>query len=276
MRYLIAFLCAAQLGATTIAECRVRTNVVWADYIDYHELQQESDPNRCVIVGYTGHALAETLYGYVRVESVETYWDGIYEEITEAWSSFSQQATITGRTAGTTGYYRLYGDAAGFPLWAGDGGHWNVPEDSPFAPFTFGTPFTISMDLYSYISEGWMYGNVLLWGMEVYDSQQRSLAYFGWNRDSDPTDKIPVLQQSPEAVYAVRASQYCARAACIDTPVCLSKKRVSAAQDAHPVAEKGARAEVRRAPCRASDRGKIGVTRPNQHRKELQCSPCGA
>jgi len=53
------------------------------------------------------------------------------------------------------------------------GPNWGYEEHAPWVPFTFGVPFEIRGDLHTYRSEGVDSNNLLMHGMEVFDSEKR-------------------------------------------------------------------------------------------------------
>lgn len=122
-----------------------------------------------------------------------------YFETADAWASFSQQATITGRPTGTPGFYRLYGIQV---LGPSVGPGWGLEDLAPWVPFTFGVPFEIRGDLHLYRSEGFEVNNLVMYGMEVFDVNKNLLWTFGDRNYWEDRDHI-FVQQSPEAVYAI-------------------------------------------------------------------------
>ncbi|MCZ2078992.1 MAG: hypothetical protein LC130_28830 [Bryobacterales bacterium] len=192
MKYaMMALLFVGQLGATTLAECR--------SMIDIHgQIWEESDsgPQSCGTLG----AWAGASYGMLVAGVGVYYYDPpYYFETADAWASFSQQATITGRPTGTPGFYRLYGIQV---LGPSVGPGWGLEDLAPWVPFTFGVPFEIRGDLHLYRSEGFEVNNLVMYGMEVFDVNKNLLWTFGDRNYWEDRDHI-FVQQSPEAVYAI-------------------------------------------------------------------------
>lgn len=192
LKNLIVLLFACRLGAETFTQCDSMVDIYgWGTWT-----HSATDTYQCSSYG----SWATATYGILVAGVGVYYYDPpYYFETAEAWASFSQQATITGRPTGTPGFYRLYGNQV---LGPGIGPGWGLEDLAPWVPFSFGMPFEIRGDLHIYRSEGFEVNDLIMYGMEVFDANRNLLWTFGDRDYWEPRDHS-FMQQSPEAVYAI-------------------------------------------------------------------------